>query len=165
MNVAGIELAPPITNPQGQTRPLSVLPAQHLAGFLSLLNGLIDPTGTGTRGRRLAVRRAAGLPHCHQPQKDKWKRPRAQQTAMFRPRSLSCHAAPESPGRQPDSNGRDPRQAGVIRSQLPASFRSERRTIGQPVASRASGQPILRPAPRARTILPHRCVTLRSLCG
>ena len=60
MNVAGIEFAQPILNPRGLARAgavsLSVLSAQPLAGFLSLLNGLLDQSGTATRDV------AAGLP-------------------------------------------------------------------------------------------------------
>jgi len=57
VNVAGIELAQPVIKPLGPSRPLSVLSAQHLAGFLSLLNGLLEQSGTATRG--VAVLRQA----------------------------------------------------------------------------------------------------------
>jgi hypothetical protein len=53
VNVAGIDLAQPVLNPRGLARAravsLSVLSGQHLAGFLSLLNGLLDQSGTATR--------------------------------------------------------------------------------------------------------------------
>jgi hypothetical protein len=52
VNVAGIELAQPLINPLVRTRAggvsVPLLASRNLAGFLSLLNGLLDQTGTAT---------------------------------------------------------------------------------------------------------------------
>jgi hypothetical protein len=64
VNIVGIELAQPLINAHGLMRTggisLAVLPAQNLAGFWSLLNGLLDQSGSATRGE--TARQPARLP-------------------------------------------------------------------------------------------------------
>jgi hypothetical protein len=76
-------------------RPLSVMSAQHLAGFLSLLNGLLDQSGTATRG--VAAVRQAKRPNATllPPMKGQVERTTNAPDAKLRP-ALFPPAAPEA---------------------------------------------------------------------
>lgn len=104
MNVASIEIAQPAFNPKGVARAggvsLPALSTQHLVGFLSLLNRLLDPSEPSAEDGWAALpgRRAGGvsvLPQvASEKEKGKAGRPAATQldTALLRPQATAGNA-------------------------------------------------------------------------